>query len=767
MINNRVELLAPSGNWDCVRAAVSNGADAVYLGGKLFNARAYASNFSIEDLNDVCDYCHSHEAKVYVTVNTLYKDSEFAELIPFVGELHDMGVDGLIMQDLGAIDVVRRLWPDLPVHASTQLTANSLADVKQMEKMGLSTVVLSRELNLDEIREITANTKMRVETFIHGALCVSYSGQCLMSSVLGKRSGNRGKCAQNCRLNYKLESEGKTITEGHLLSTKDICTLDLLPEIIESGVSSMKIEGRMKSPEYVAGVTAIYRKYLDMYYEDPAHYQVDEADREILKQLFNRGGFSKGYFNTHSGMDMMCPVHPRNWGVHVGTVTRYADGKVTFKCDRPLNNGDGIEIWTENEEGVGCYINKPCHPGLNTISLKGEIKAGMEVYQTYNKELADRLSATIGKGGRKIHVSGFMKLRTGEPVQLTLSAGKLRASAEGAITEKALNQPLNEEFVRDQIARMGNTVFELDNLKVVMDKDCYINRKELNAVRNAACEKLHEVIISSYKREHIDVQLENPTVLPFEKQMISVSVETDEQLEAVMDMDDVDTIYLPASRLFENDGDRLISRVHEGGRKLVIKLPRVWRRYVYENYDWAMLEKADGFLISCLGHLESVHDRHKDIYLDFTDNVLNSFSYDFWKRAGVNRIAMSVEASTEEMIESQDSEVLAYGRIPLMVTHQCPIGNFAGFKKNHQYCAKAHHQQQYMLVQGNREFPLSTDCHDCVCTIYSPKPLNETATVRNLKTGHIRYNFTLESPAEIKRILGMDLSDGYYRKGIE
>ncbi|MBQ1877791.1 MAG: U32 family peptidase, partial [Erysipelotrichaceae bacterium] len=247
-MKNKVELLAPSGNFDCVRAAISNGANAVYLGGRLFNARAFAANFDNEELKEVCDFCHLYDAKVYVTVNTLYKNEEFPELISFIDELYAMGVDGLIMQDIGAIALVRKYWPDLPVHVSTQLTSKSLEDIKWYEREGVRTVVLSRELSIEEIRNIKANTSMRIETFIHGALCVSYSGQCLMSSVLGARSGNRGKCAQNCRMNYALVNKGREVAQGHLLSTKDICTLDVLPDILEAGVDSLKIEGRMKSP---------------------------------------------------------------------------------------------------------------------------------------------------------------------------------------------------------------------------------------------------------------------------------------------------------------------------------------------------------------------------------------------------------------------------------------------------------------------------------------------------------------------------------------
>lgn len=768
----KAELLSPSGSWECVEAAVCNGADAVYLGGKLFNARAYASNFSLEELEKVCDYCHSYQTKVYVTVNTLYKDSEFEELLPFIGELHDMGVDGLIMQDIGAISLVRELWPDMPVHASTQLTANSLEDVKEMEQMGLSTVVLSRELNLEEINEITHNTTMKVEAFIHGALCVSYSGQCLISSVLGKRSGNRGKCAQNCRLNYELIKNGQPVAEGHLLSTKDICTLDILPQLLDSGVASLKIEGRMKSTEYVAGVTSIYRKYIDMYYENREGYHVDEEDRELLKQLFNRGGFSQGYFKTHSGLDMMCPVHPRNWGVEIGTVTRYKNGQVTIKLDKPLDNGDGIEIWTEDEEGVGCYINKPCHLGLNTLALKGNIQVGAKVYQTNDKKLNDRLAASIGRPSGKRKVSGFVSLKTDEPAQLTLTCGSQRVTVEGDMVQHAEKHPLSEEFVREQLSRMGETVFELDKLKIVCDSDSYVNRSVLNDLKNRACQQLQAQIIASYKRTPASFTLPEIRIEEAEEQTVAVSVSTAEQFEAVLQQPEVRTIYVPAADRFDDHIDEMIRQAHSCNKELIMKLPRIWRHYVYENIDLTKYDRADGWLISCLGHLHSVKGFNKKLYLEHTGNVINRYSYDFWKRRGVQRIAMSIEASREEMISDSDVEVLAYGQLPLMVTHQCPIGNFAGYKKNHQYCREVNNTDRYELKQGPNRFILKPDCTNCICTILSAQPLHEFSAARAAGCGTIRFHLEKETATDVNRLFeeyrhegGKD--NGYYDKGIE
>ncbi|MGL4790537.1 MAG: peptidase U32 family protein, partial [Anaerotignaceae bacterium] len=359
------ELLSPAGSMESLIAAVNNGCDAIYLGGQQFSARQYASNFDLETLETAVDYCHVRNIKVYVTVNTIYKDKELKELISFVANLYRMGVDALIVQDLGAAKLIKKNFPNMQLHASTQLTANNLSDVKALGEEGFSKVVLSRELNLKEIEEIVDGTDVQIEAFIHGALCVCYSGQCIMSSIIGGRSGNRGRCAQTCRLPFSLYNDYSKVAEGHLLSTKDMETVSILPKLIEAGITSFKIEGRMKSPEYVAGVTKIYRKYIDMYFETPDKYKVEESDMKILLQLFNRGGFTQGYYENHSGESMMSPKRPKSWGVQTGFVDSFdkKSGRATIRTREPLIPGDGIEIWTEKEPHVGSNINKASKAG--------------------------------------------------------------------------------------------------------------------------------------------------------------------------------------------------------------------------------------------------------------------------------------------------------------------------------------------------------------------------------------------------------------------
>ena len=412
------ELLSPCGNMEALRAAINNGADAVYLGGKDFSARKYAGNFSVEEIEEACDYCHLRGAKVYVTVNTLYKDQELTKFIKFVKELYMAGVDALIVQDLGAANLIKRSFPDLKLNASTQLTANTADDVNFLYKNGFDKVILSRELSIDEIRDIRKNTDAEIECFVHGALCVSFSGQCIMSSILGGRSGNRGCCAQTCRLPYELYRDYDKVDEGYLMSPKDIETLEILPQLIEAGINSFKIEGRMKNPEYVAGVTAIYRKYIDMYFDDPEGYSVDKNDLKILLQLFNRGGFTNGYFTTPAGSDMMSTERPKAWGLKTGIVDVYDGkyGRASIRTREPLVPGDGIEVWTKNEPHVGCGISKPSRAGeVISVMIKGDIEKNDVVYKTYDKALMDSMKKTYEKDTRKTDIYGKLTVKRGKP----------------------------------------------------------------------------------------------------------------------------------------------------------------------------------------------------------------------------------------------------------------------------------------------------------------------------------------------------------------
>lgn len=755
---NKVELLAPSGNFECVRAAVASGANAVYLGGQLFSARAYAGNFSVEELNEVCDYCHCRGVKVYVTVNTLYKDSEFEQLKVFIGELYRMGVDGLIMQDLGAIRLVRTCYPDLPVHASTQLTANSLDEVRAFEKLGITTVVLSRELSLEEIRNICRNTSLRVEVFIHGALCVSYSGQCYISSVLGNRSGNRGKCAQNCRMEYDMYQDDRKVAKGHLLSTKDICTVNDLARLLDAGVASLKIEGRMKSPEYVATVTGVYRKYIDEYYKGNK-MKLSRDDLLKLQFSFNRGGFSEGYLNSRSGPDMMCPIHPRNWGVYAGKVVSYDASRelVQISFNRDLIPGDGVEIWSDDPNGTGFYVNKAVQRS-ETVSfkVKGKIRKNQPVYQTFSKLLNDTVDRDYRNANRQIEVTGKAIILENREASLALKYGNISVSCTGDIPQPSQNQPLTEELVSKQISRTGNTNVTISNLDVVLDEGLYLNKSQLNTLKNEAIAALNRKIISSSKRDKAAEQLPE-----FEKKYVdngyklSVLVSNMSQLKEVLKDGSVDTVYLPVTQF---DGiTEAVDMIHERGCQRVIKVPRLWRAHTQKTYDEVLSEignlPVDGYLIHNIGQLYRFIRTGQPLYLDYTGNIINSHSLRFWN--DLERVTLSPEISVEEIEGLSDNsrcELLVYGRLPLMITEQCPVGNFVGNKKK-LFCSKKGSKEKYYLENNGNRFLLDRDCNDCVCSIMTDKPLKRFSMVTSVSLPHYRLDFSDESAKEVRELL--------------
>lgn len=336
---------------ECLKAAVHNGANAVYLGCDLFSARANAKNFTLDELKEAINYAHIYNVQVHLTLNTLIKNNEFEDAISIVEKAYEYGIDAIIVQDLGLAKFIINNFPNLPVHASTQMTIHNLEGVLQAEKLGFSRVVLSRELSLDEIEYIAKHSSIEIEAFIHGALCICYSGQCLMSSLIGGRSGNRGKCAQPCRLPYELIQDHTKIDNGYLLSPKDVCSLELIPNFIESGVTSFKIEGRMKSPEYVATVTRIYRKYIDLYLDDKP-YQIDDQDKKDLLQVFNRGGFSTGHLSSSSNKDLIFKEKPNNMGIYIGNVSNYNSNKghITLSLNDNLSIGDTITFENESSK---------------------------------------------------------------------------------------------------------------------------------------------------------------------------------------------------------------------------------------------------------------------------------------------------------------------------------------------------------------------------------------------------------------------------------
>lgn len=508
----RPEILAPAGEWEAFLAAVENGADAVYLGGKGFNARQYAGNFGEEELRQAVEYAHLRGVKVYVTVNILVDDGELPDLIPYVRFLYESGVDAVIVQDLGVGRLIQVLFPHLELHASTQMTVHNLEGARLVREMGFARVVLARELSLAEIKDIRAGTSdLGLETFVHGALCISYSGQCLLSSLIGGRSGNRGRCAQPCRLEYTLVNEkGEEISGSgvgrHLLSPRDLKAIDLLPALVEAGVSAFKIEGRMKRPEYVATVVSVYRRALDRVLEKGAvGFSVPPADERRLAQSFNRD-FTTGHFLGNPGRDLMSYQRPNNRGLFLGRVVAYerSSARVTVRLEEPLAVGDGVEFWVSRGGRVGIEVKELFHAGrpvpeaekgqVVSFLVEGEIRPGDRVFKTLDRKLVAEAEASYRSRRflRLIPVTGKVEVRLGQPLRLWLSDGEGNTvlAESDFLAEVAQKHPLTRTVLEEKIGRLGNTPFKLENLVVELEEGLMVPLSEINEVRRRAVEQL-------------------------------------------------------------------------------------------------------------------------------------------------------------------------------------------------------------------------------------------------------------------------------------
>lgn len=531
---SKVELLAPVGDWDCLKAAVQNGADAVYFGVEQFNARMYAKNFNIDDMKQVINYCKLRNVKTNLTLNTLIKNCEFENAIDLVKEAYVAGIDAIIVQDFGLAKYLIDNFPHLPIHASTQMTVHNLQGVLELEKLGFDRVVLSRELSCEEIEYICKNCNVEIETFIHGALCICYSGQCLFSSVVGGRSGNRGKCAGPCRLPYELISENnstheiKTINKGYLLSTKDLCGIAYIPRLIQAGVKCFKIEGRMKRPEYVATVTRIYRKYIDMF-QNTNEFNIDEKDINDLMQVFNRGGFSNGHLDSKHNSSLIFQEKPSNMGLYLGTIKKYNSNKghITLQLEEDLDLGDSISVSNESSKYLvsELMIKNDNHKHISsgtevTIGrMKGNIKVGDKVYKISSKSLSDFAKSSYDNcENKKIPLNCNITIKKNTPIKMKISTNKNTCYNElysnicvedvsNMIPIDALKTPISVERVVKQISKTSNTPFYFENITVLLDDGLYVpSISTLNELRRSTLEKVEQEILNRAKRSLPHIQ---------------------------------------------------------------------------------------------------------------------------------------------------------------------------------------------------------------------------------------------------------------------
>ena len=743
-----VELLAPAGDLECFMAAIFAGADAVYVGGSSFGARAYAKNFSEEELLSAIRMAHLYEKKVYMTVNTLVKETELKKLPAFLQPYYEEGLDGVIVQDLGAVSLIRRVFPDLEIHASTQMTITGSGAANYLKKYGITRIVPARELSLTELKRLKAETGLELETFIHGSMCYCYSGQCLYSSMLGPRSGNRGRCAGPCRLPYQVQADGRMISakeEPYQLSLKDLCTLPILPKLIEAGIDSFKIEGRMKTAAYVSFVTAMYRKYIDLYEKDPKAYKVDPQDIRMLQDRFSRGSSQMGYYMQHNGRELLS-------------------------------------------------LKKA---GYQTFSPE----AGEQVQETAAKPSDEK----------KLPVTGHFMAYPGQPMELTLTKGTVSVTVSGAAAEEATNRAATQEDVKKQLQKLGNTPFVLESLTCDMADTLFLPNKELNELRRQAVCRLEEALLSGTRRsmqeetsntvkgnwDKAPVRPETDKKILAQKQRpLQVQISHPYLLKALRPDALLNRVYVTydcLQELADHDMEKLLKPFREKNISIYLTFPAVTRQAVFDriSQQWDSIEKLafDGY---CAGNLELVtflRERapQKPCITDSGCYVFQMETAAFYDKIGVTEHILSYELHRSEAkalaCGSHACILPVYGYIPVMETANCLL-------KTNQHClkqTKAKVPSELMLVdRQKKKLRVCLHCDRCENTIYNAVPLSlhkEMPEILRMPMEGVLLRFTEETAGQMQKVYEMyadlcrgengvqpvitEFTKGHFLKGVE
>lgn len=747
-----LELLAPAGSLKTLKAVIHAGADAVYLGGSMFGARAYANNFNEEELLEAIRFGHIHGRKIILAVNTLLKEYELGQLYDYLRPYYEAGLDAVIVQDMGVMEFIKTHFPNLPIHTSTQMTITNVEGARLLKEQGVERVVTAREMSLEEIQRIHDEVGVELESFIHGALCYCYSGQCLFSSIIGGRSGNRGRCAQPCRLSYEVLQGEKSLTGHHatpILSLKDMCTLPFLYELADHGVYSFKIEGRMKTPEYAAGVVSIYRKYMDSYL-DGSRIPVEKKDIRALLELGNRGGFTNGYYYHHNDSDMLSgesASHNKSEGVLQDNIRReYVDTELKEKIKGKL------------------ILNKEC------------------------------------------------------PAKIEVQYGKIKVSYQGDMVLVAQNRPLTEEVVTEKITKTGNTPFVFEKLEVTMDDDIFMPVNQLNQLRRGALEALEEALLKPYERtlpelvETSSAETDRQTTgnAIKEKQIsgqslsqtsgqqsagssteVRVLIEDAEQLPAVLKADFVDTVYLDCMLYTRENLIRMLSedidRVHASGKKAFYVFPFIFRQQTSLFYEKIMPElkklPLNGIMVRSLDEIAFIKEWGNENWQMVSDSNLYTYSNEaaeYFYRLGMIQDTIPVELNRKEILRrgNSRSEIIIYGRLPLMITAQCIHKNTLG-------CM---HQPKVLNLKDRYSvyFPVKNFCSECYNVIYNSLPVclfKEDVTVKKIAPAAVRLSFTTETEEETEQILTiygdiyknggilgqmpMECTNGHFKRGVE
>lgn len=778
----RIELLAPGGSRESVIAAVQSGADAIYLGGTKFSARAYASNFDEEDMVWVVEYAHKYDVKIYVTINTLLKDEELRDALDYVLKLYELGVDALIVQDLGLVSLLRTYFPYFELHGSTQMTVHNGEGALFIEGLGIQRVVLSRELSLEEIKYISKDLGVETEVFVHGALCICYSGACLMSSLIGGRSGNRGRCAQPCRLPYRLiDTNSSEEKKGYLLSPKDLSTLDLIERLKDTGTSSLKIEGRMKRPEYVAGVVSTYKEALSK--GDNLISSTHIQGEKKLMQLFNREGFTTAHLLKKNNQEMMAYSFPRNSGVELGRVNHDKEVELLEQ----ISVGDGVRIGDE-----GFVVTKILYRGSEVASaappqrvklIPSKYKAYDVLYKTSDEKLLTELRESYRDAyGRKEKIKTTVTFSKDNAFKLTAAIGDELLEIYGEDVQKPLKSPLSKERIVEALSKSGETPFMLYPIEFELYDEGFMPISAINSARRNLVEAIEKTVQNKYKKSEAaawrgeleGVKYEAAHKLP----NLLVTVIRDESLQAAIEAG-VEHI---AVDYYKSSCNISMEDIME--RRLYLKLPHIIRGE-FESICMdieKVLPYIRGLVTSNLGILRRFKGRIQ-IIGDYKLNIFNSFSMKVLEPY-IAGSTVSVELNKNELKAlnkglKERLQYLIYGRAELMVSEYCVIGS--AYKES---CSKGTgvcKRGNYVLEDRKGEnFPVITD-RFCRSYVLNSAPINLLSNLKELEDigyNNFRMDFTTESKDEVLKIINAFLKGewpydftgytrGHFKRGVE
>ena len=713
----KIELLAPAGNMNCLKAAIEAGCDAVYLGGNMFGARAFAGNFSNDELIEAINYAHLYGVKVYLTINTIIYENEVERFIDYVRFVHKNNIDAVIIQDIGMFDLLRKKFPNLELHASTQMHIHNFEGALLAKKLGFKRIVMARETPLEVIEKIKKEIDIEVEVFIHGALCISYSGQCLLSTLVGNRSGNRGTCAQICRKKYNLydEENNKLNKDNYLLSTKDLCTLENIDKLINCGVDSLKIEGRMKREEYVYLITKIYRKVIDNYYK-AGKVNVDKKDIIELKMIFNRN-FTKGFMLNENNNNFTHEKRPNHIGIKVGEVISKKNNDLKIKLCGELNVHDGLRILDEKED-KGLVVNKmflnnksvlkATSGDVITIKYDKFVRPLSDVLLTSSFNQINKLNEEISLNKRKVFIDVYVFAKKGKPLLIKVTDGKNLVICEDVKNiEEAKTNPTSKEVIEKQLNKTGNTIYKFNTIKIDSDSNIFISIKDINELRRKALEELNKKRLYKIKFIEKEYNISLPEFKKEEKTAILVN-----DLKNYMALkNNYDIVYL------NNKNTNL--------KDIIIKVPRVIEEYK---------EYSNNVLIGELGSIL----KYKNFETDFSFNVVNSYSVAFLHSIGAYRVTLSYELTLkqiENIIESYEKRYKKHPNISVII-NSYPEAMISRFNLNKKYNIN----QSYLQDSFKNKYKVVTEDNHMILYHYEKVNCYDKEELYKLGVNLIRIN---------------------------